>query len=68
MSGVISLVAVGAAFSAALLLVIAGFEVPVRASPELHVKGDPKPLRRAREWGLWCALFALVGAYVVALT
>ena len=68
MSGLVSVVTVGAAFSAALLLVFAGFDPPIRASAELRLKGDPAPMRTAREWGLWCALFALVGAYVVALT
>ena len=69
MSGLISVVTVGGCFfRAALLLVFARFDAPVRASAELRLKGDPAPMRTVREWGLWCALFALVGAYVVALT
>jgi hypothetical protein len=69
MAGIIGLLTFGAALSAALLLVVAGFEAPIRASAELHVKGNPTaPMRRVREWGLWCALFALVGTYLVAVT
>jgi hypothetical protein len=68
MSGMISVLAVGAAFSAALLLVFAGFDAPVRASAEPHPKSSPTPMRTVRECGLWCALFALLGAYIVALT
>jgi hypothetical protein len=60
--------AIGAAFSAALLLVFAGFEAPVRVGTQPHMKASGAPMRTVREWGFWCALFALVGAYIVALT
>jgi hypothetical protein len=68
MSAIISVVTIGAGFGGAFLLVLAGFEAPVRADANMHLKGNSTPMRTVREWGLWCALFALVGAYIVALT
>jgi hypothetical protein len=62
----VSVPTVGAAFSAALLIAIAGFDVPLRSSASSQQK-IKTAMYTVREYGLWCAMFALVGVYALAL-
>jgi len=64
MSATISMVTVIAAFMAALLLVYASFDLPVPSSAApAQARGNN--MSSIREAGLWAAIVALIGAYLV---
>jgi hypothetical protein len=65
MSTVVSVVTVVAAFISALLLVYASFDLPVH-NTAAHTQVRREHMRSIRELGLWGAIVALIGAYLMA--
>jgi hypothetical protein len=65
MSGLVSVATLVAALTGAFLLALAGFDAPVQPNDQ-PVKARRSHTRAIREYGLWCAIFSLLGAYVLA--
>ena len=65
MSQLVSLATLIVALFGALLLALAGFDAPVQSNTQ--PAGTKRSHTQAvRAYGLWCAIFSVVGAYILA--